>query len=334
MKFNLIVCTYCRSDSLLRLLKSVREQTPYPNEIIIVDGSEDDETGKMLREHSFDHLQYYKVGDKDRGLTRQRNFGIEKTGNDIEYCCFLDDDIVLEPGYFEHLLYTFRKYPDAIGVGGAIIKEGVWKKSKLEQERDFKKYYYGVWERKLGSRNVLRKRLGLLSDKPPGVMPVFSNGFSVGFYPPTGEIHPVDYFMGGVSAYKKELFDSIKFSEYFEGYGLYEDMDFCLRASRLGNLYLNTAANCYHLHEESGRPNYFKYGKMVVENGWVVWKLKYPHPAPGAILKWNSIVLLLACIRIKNGLVGEKGALKEAAGRFSSWVQLAFKKPDYFNPER
>ena len=328
MNFSLIVCTYCRARSLKRLLESVQNQTLYPDEILIIDSSGDSETESILFENSYNNLTYLKVEENNRGLTKQRNIGISKSHVDSEILCFLDDDIVLQPDYFDKLIATFIKYPEAIGVGGAIINEGIWKQSTPGIKAKFGVYYSNGWERKLGSRNVLRKKLGLLSDRPPGIMPNFSNGFSIGFYPPSGETHKVEYFMGGVSAYRKELFLKINFSEYFQGYGLYEDMDFCLRASKLGQLYLNTSAQVYHLHEESGRPDNFKYGKMVVENGWVVWKLKNPNPDIQSILKWNLITLLLATIRLKNAFLdNERGAFKDALGRFIAWIKLGFFKP-------
>ena len=331
MKFSLIVCTYCRANSLKRLLESVNNQTLYPDEIIIVDGSENNETESMLSVFKYKNLNYFKAEKDNRGLTKQRNFGITNSSLDSEILCFLDDDIVLKSDYFEKLIFTFTKYPKAIGVGGSIINEDVWKQESIDINKKFGEYYYKGWGRSLGSRNVLRKRLGLLSNRPPGIMPDFSNGFSTGFYPPNGEIHQVEYFMGGVSAYRKELFAHIKFSEYYIGYGLYEDMDFCLRASKLGQLYLNTSAQVFHLHEESGRPDTYKYGRMVVENGWVVWKLKNPSPKLIDIYKWNLIVILLAIIRLKNSFFdNEKGAFKDALGRFVAWVKLGFKKPQYF----
>jgi len=331
MNFSLIICTYCRTKSLKRLLESVQDQILYPDEILIVDGSGDSETEIMLSENYYKRLTYFQVDEENRGLTKQRNFGISKLGDDSDILCFLDDDIVLQPDYFDKLMSTFIQYPDAKGVGGAIINADVWKKKSENKKIEFANYYYKDWVRKLGSRNILRKRLGLLSKELPGIMPSFSHGFTIGFYPPTGEIHKVEYFMGGVSAYRKELFDKIKFSDYFEGYGLYEDMDFCLRASKLGQLYLNTSAQVYHLHEESGRPDNFKYGKMVVANGWVVWKIKSPNPDISSIYKWNLITLLLASIRLKNAFIdNEKGAFKDALGRFSAWVKLGFFKPPYY----
>ena len=162
--------------------------------------------------------------------------------------------------------------PKAVGVGGSIITKNTWRKLSNNETPIYDDYVRENYIRKLGSRNVLRKRLGLLSNENPGIMPRFSHGFSIGFLPPSDKIYPVEFFMGGVASYRREIFEKIKFSEYFIGYGLYEDMDFCLRASRIGQLYVNTAAKCEHLHEEAGRPDRFKYGRMVVENGWVVWK--------------------------------------------------------------
>lgn len=324
-----------RPGSILRLLNSVKSQDVYPNEILVIDGSIDNNTENLLKARKILNLKYYKVENEQRGLTKQRNIGVELVNKQNEIICFLDDDIVLKPNYFKQIISTFNQFPDAIGVGGAIINEAVWKELDENKSKDFKYYYRDGYYRDLGARNVLRKIFGLLSCKPPGIMPKYSNGFSIGFYPPNGKTHQVEYFMGGVSGYKRSLFEKISFSEYFDGYGLYEDMEFCLRASRIGKLLLNTGAQCFHLHDKAGRPDYFKYGKMVVENGWIVWKLKYPNPDIKSILKWNAIVILLSLIRIKNGIINrEKGALRDAFGRFFAWIKLPFKKPDYFYQKR
>src|SRR5690606_30995801 len=130
------------------------------------------------------------------------------------------------------LINTYNNLPDAVGVGGYITNQVNWIKS--DGNANFDEYKFDGYIRKLGSRNLIRKKLGLLSDSPPGVMPEFSNGLAIGFLPPSGKIYPVEFFMGGVASYRKEIFEKLAFSEYFQGYGLYEDMDFCLRSSRLG----------------------------------------------------------------------------------------------------
>ena len=66
--FTLIVCTYMRPISLLKLLQSVKVQTLYPNEILIIDGSTDDKTEVILKRNTFKNLTYFKVNDSESNL--------------------------------------------------------------------------------------------------------------------------------------------------------------------------------------------------------------------------------------------------------------------------
>ncbi|PHR74588.1 MAG: glycosyl transferase family 2 [Lutibacter sp.] len=327
MNFSLIICTYMRPKTVVKLLQSVEKQSLYPNEILIIDGSTDAKTENILNHNLFKNLTYFKVDDSQRGLTKQRNFGIKKVDYNSEIVCFLDDDTVLEKEYFEKLIETYTTHLDAIAVGGTITNEVDWKQKSVKTAND--EFEFDGFVRKIGQRNVLRKRFGLLSDKPPGIMPTFSNGFPISFLPPTGKIYEVESFMGGVSSYRKELFDKISFSTYFEGYGLYEDLDFCLRASKIGKLYVNTAARLGHYHEEAGRPNKYKYGKMVVRNGWYVWRVKYPKPTFKARFKWNAIVFLQISLRGINIFASPNRmeVFTEVVGRKIGWLSLLFNKP-------
>lgn len=318
-----------RPKALTDLLESVEEQTSYPDQIIIVDGSTNELTKEALAKKEYKNLEYHKVDDQDRGLTKQRNFGIRKLADTIEVVCFLDDDIILNKDYFENLIATYSQYPNAGGVGGYIINEVDWRELKQGEEVLFSEYKAENWVRPLGLRNVVRKRLGLLSDRPPCIMPEFSNGFSIGFFPPIKKVYKVEHFMGGVSSFRKHVVDKIKFSTYFEGYGLYEDSDYCLRVSKKYDLYVNTGAQLSHYHEPSGRPNQFSYGKMVTRNGWYVWKVRHPKPSFKAKIKWNIIAVLLAIIRFTNVLraSGKKAAFTESMGRFYGLLTLIFNKP-------
>jgi GT2 family glycosyltransferase len=318
-----------RSKPLLQLLQSVQNQTVYPNEILIIDSSLNNETEVVLKESSFENLSYFLVSNQDRGLTRQRNFGISKVGTAIEIVCFLDDDTVLENNYFEEILKSYSQFPNALGVGGYIINESECEYVGENYSPKIDEYYFDGWKRKDGSRFILRKKLGLDSDCPPGFSSLFSHGRSVGFLPPSGKIYEVEQLMGGVSSFRKKVFETIQFSTYFEGYGLYEDADFTLRLSKIGKLYLNTAAKLNHYHDSSGRPNQYKYGKMVVRNGWYVWRVKNPNPLINAKLKWHSITILLTLIRFINIFTTNKReeALTEFSGRMVGWLSLFINKP-------
>jgi GT2 family glycosyltransferase len=327
MKFSLIICTYLRPKPLLQLLQSVQGQTLYPDEILIVDGSTNKETELILKENHFENLHYFLISPADRGLTKQRNYGIARVNNEIEIVCFLDDDTILEKKYFEELLKTYQVCPEALGVGGYISNETKYEFVGTEYQPKSNEFCFDGWRRKDGSRFVLRKKFGLDSDCPPGFSPLFSHGRSVGFLPPSGKIYEVEQLMGGVSSFRKKVFETLQFSTYFEGYGLYEDADFTLRVAQTGNLYLNTNAKLSHYHNPSGRPNQYQYGKMVVQNGWYVWRVKNPKPVFKDQLKWHSITILLIIIRFSNTFTSNKraAAFTEATGRSVGWFQILIK---------
>lgn len=317
-----------RPQPLLRLLDSVKLQTLYPNEIIIVDGSTNNETQNIFLENDFLNLNYFLVLDKDRGLTKQRNFGISKVASDSQIVCFLDDDTILENDYFEKIILTFEQKTDAIGVGGVAINENKWKYNEKGNSASTSIYILDNFYIKESSRNKLRNKLGLNSNLLPGIMPEFCHGKTCS-YPLTGKIYPVDLIVGMSMSFRKELFYKISFSTYFEGYGLYEDADFSLRALKYGQNYISTSAQLRHYHDAAGRPNQYKYGKMVVRNGWYVWKVKFPSPSFKAQLKWQFITILLMIVRFSNVITenNKKEAFTETIGRFVGWLSLLVNKP-------
>ena len=328
MRFTLIVCTYMRPKPILSLLQSVKEQTLYPNEILIIDGSTNQETEVILRENPFRNVKYYKVDDSNRGLTKQRNFGIDLVNETSEIICFLDDDVILNANYFEELINTYKIKPAALAVGGYIKNEVKWKKT-LINDNDSNYFYFDGWMRLEPSRFRMRNKFGLEPDTPPGFLPTFAHGRGLEFLPPNNKIYPVEQLMGGVSSYRKDIFKTLSFSTYFEGYGLYEDTDFALRLSKKGKLFLNTKAQLNHYHDGSGRPNKYHFGKMVVRNGWYTWRVKYPQPNIKSRIKWNATAFLLTIIRFANVLNTNKKneAFTEAMGRVVGWFSLLLNKP-------
>ena len=318
-----------RPKPLLQLLQSVQRQTLYPNEILIVDGSVNEETKIILQENSFDNLNYFLVSAVERGLTKQRNFGIEKASKSSAVISFLDDDTELSPNYFEELIKTFIDDSSITGVGGVSINENNW--SLVEPNKKYNLKHYNIIDgffAKEGQRNVVRNYLGLQSHLGPGKMPDFSHGKTCGF-PLNNKIYEVDLLIGMSFAFRRNVFDGIRFSNYFEGYGLYEDADFSIRALQFGKNVINSKVQLYHFHNPSGRPNQFFYGKMVVRNGWYVWRVKNPKPSLKAKIKWHSITLLLSIIRFSNIFTTNKRkqAFSEFFGRIKGWFSLLIDKP-------
>jgi len=319
-----------RAEALCKLLQSVKFQTLYPDEILIIDGSVNDETDIFLQKNTFEKLKYFRVTDEDRGLTKQRNFGISKVNPESEIVCFLDDDTVLEKEYFAEIVKTFQENNEIVGVGGVAMNENKWQFQKEDSFYSTKKYY--LWEEYFypeGLRNIVRNYFGLASNLAPGKMPLYSHGRTCGF-PMTGKIYEVDLLIGMSMAFRRKVFSAIQFSKFFEGYGLYEDADYSLRALKFGKNVINTKAKLSHFHDAAGRPNQYKYGKMVVRNGWYVWRIKNPNPKIKDRLKWNAITILLTLIRFTNVITGpkRKEAFSETMGRTVGYINLIFNKPN------
>ena len=326
MQFSLIICTYKRPESLLRLLASVKKQTQLPDEILIIDGSPDDKTANALKQIDL-KLMYHKVQPDQRGLTKQRNIGISLVSNNIDIVCFLDDDTILKANYFENLIEVFKNNPDVTGVGGVAVNENKWVKAKDVYKKS-NYLYLDDYKVQLSSRYRLRQKLGLMSKLAPGKMPKFSNG-NTQSYPLTGKNYEVDLIVGMSMSFRSKVVFNQKFSEYFEGYGLYEDADYSIRALKYGRNVIATSVQLEHHHHPSGRPNQFQYGQMVVSNGWYVWRLRWPEPGLKNKLKWHATILLLAFIRLGNAVKGnnKKQALTDGLGRLTAWLKILFTQP-------
>jgi len=329
MKISLVICTYMRPESILKVLESVNIQLFKPLEIIIVDGSTNEHTREALKNFQTDiPLHYFLVDAEVRGLTKQRNFGVSKVSEDSEIISFLDDDVILRSIYFQEIAKTFTEHPDAAGVGGLDVREnGYFKLEPGQQVSNFHYYTFDGYATKEALRFKIRKFFGLITDLPPDIIPPYSHGRSG--HPPSGKTYEVEHLIGLSMAYRKHIFQKICFSHYFEGYGLYEDFDFSVRSLAFGKLYVNTNAFLEHYHDPFGRPNFYKYGQMVVKNGWYVWRLKFPESDFVNTLKWHLTCLLLTHIRLVFILKGpdRSGAVQDYMGRMKAWFTLWLKKP-------
>ncbi|HEY6187677.1 MAG TPA: glycosyltransferase family 2 protein [Pyrinomonadaceae bacterium] len=332
-RLSLIVCTYRRAAEVEKLLRALASQTVVPDETLVVDASTDDDTRgvveALIGEGELPNLGYFKAPPEHRGLTRQRNYGIELAGGDL--IAFLDDDTIPEPEYFAETLACFERHAEAAGVGGYITNEVEWWPANGDAGVTAGALFrWGAWERREALRWRLRSMLGLVSDSPPGWVPPPGHGRPVGYLPPDGEDHAVEFLMGCAFTFRREVFRQERFSSYFEGYGLYEDMDFCLRAALRSPLYLCTRARIAHHHAPSGRPNQFRYGWMVVRNGWVVWRRRWPGPSIKNRMGWWATTMLLALCRLGEALRGPErtASLTEACGRFCAMASLLWKKPE------
>jgi glycosyltransferase involved in cell wall biosynthesis len=110
IKFSLITATYNRSEMIPRMIRSIMNQTHQNWELIIVDGSPNDFTERVVKSFGEDRIKYVHL-EKDKGMLHARNIGFDKARGD--YIAMMDDDdelvsIALESA--EHDIYRNPGY--------------------------------------------------------------------------------------------------------------------------------------------------------------------------------------------------------------------------------
>lgn len=201
-KIAYIVPTKDRPDDLRKLLASFRTQTVIPDQILIIDGSDND-IKYVLDEYRDLHLDYIRV--RPPGLTRQRNAGKKLARPDITLVGYLDDDIVMEKDATEKMLEFFEAAPADHGGASFNIVNNI-----------------------VNSNNILT-RIFLINDGRKGV--ILSSGFNAILHPVEKETY-VEWLSGGATVWRKEIIDSYDYDEFYGGYGHFDDLDFSCQAGR------------------------------------------------------------------------------------------------------
>mgnify|MGYP000889741153 CR=1 FL=1 len=130
MNFSLVICTYMRPQPLLRLLNSVKNQTLCPNEILIIDGSINNETEQVIPKLLEDDLLNFDT------------YGLNQFWT--EYHAYPSNDIVYD--------YTMQLQLKQINIAPERIKE-----SEFVREKEV----VDGWEYELDNNgNVVKDSLG------------------------------------------------------------------------------------------------------------------------------------------------------------------------------
>jgi len=243
-KTTVIIPTYNRPLELENCLRSLLEQSVGPDEIIVVDDGALAEL-PLRRECEAAGIRCRYHRKKTPGLTASRNIGIAMATGEIIF--FLDDDVVLLPNYLAEIFRVFEDYKDGDlgGVGGVIAN-----RKPMTFFRRIRVTY-----------DIIFMITGIREGR------VLPSGFCADYGKSLfalKRLAEVDFLPGGVSAFKREVFDDFSFSEEYQGYGLGEDKDFSFRVAGKYKLIINPAAGLYHYESVRMRPDKFMNGREAV----------------------------------------------------------------------
>ena len=212
------------------MLRSVMDQTVAPDEVIIVDQSNADDTqgliGQFLPNEEQRKLRsprfVYRYEPGLPGAGAARNLGI--TLSTCSILLFLDDDVLLEPDFVEALLGVYRRHPAVGGVSGIITN---YSRPRF-RERILEQLFC----------------LGPFHDER---LAIYWNASRLR----PSEPIPVRKVSGCVMSVRRSALGDKRFDAQYRGAGA-EDVDLSWRLSEVSPIVLTPAARVRHLRTESG----------------------------------------------------------------------------------
>ena len=237
ISISVVICTYNRSEYLIRCLKSLK-QLNYPcYEIIVVNGPSTDNTEKVLAEYP----DIVKIRQTSlNGLSYARNLGIKAAKGDI--IAFIDDDAIADPGWLKNLVVPYQETAVG-GVGGPVYE------------------MTGKW---------YQHRNGYISKEG---IPSFVNDIDPDYNNKNGKYY--NYTMGTNSSFRKDIL--FKVGLFDENYRYYlDETDVCVRVIKAGYK-IRQIENVVVFHEMAeghnrNSPYDINYSEIVKNNIYFILK--------------------------------------------------------------
>lgn len=225
------------------LLANLAEQVSPPDQVVIVDASPNELTRLVANDYTekFSVLLYER---HVKGLTRQRNRAIELATGDI--LVFLDDDVLLEKNFLYEAHRIFEE-------DTTMVIAGV---TGVQPDLQLRTPGWG-WQ--------LKRRIGIIETDQPGRLLACGETTPLPV-PGKGQLVPVDYLPGGLTAWRRSIFNDYRYSQFFESYGLGEDKYFSGCVSLRYRLFVSGELAAYHYHVPGNRPDAFRLGYTNVVN--------------------------------------------------------------------
>jgi len=278
MSVSVIIPTYNRPDHLGEALDSILVQSTPPQEVLVVDDSTDERiselVGARVQEFSAKGVSLrYMRNPRERSAAIARNVGLEHTGSEI--VLFMDDDVVLGPGYMEAVLSVYRTHPDAVGVQGHMKSGG----SSVEVD--------GVY-------NALRRAFSLtfVSERGCEVLRSFKPTYPV----KVEGVERCSWLSGTNQSFRRSALGRLRYDENLKKYSLGEDVDLSFNVAKRpgGTLYISPGAVVAHKESQAERTpgNRLLYVEAV--HSYYLFRKNIPRrPWNTAVFLWSRLGRLL-----------------------------------------
>lgn len=210
---SIIICTYKRVEATRRLLQCLAAQTFTCFEVLVIDGSGEACNARQQLQQAVADLKPVmdvRVIGSRKGLTIQRNVGLEQAGGDLLF--FLDDDVTFDKSFLATAIAIFAQ-PEMENVGG------------------LSGYDLRNFAQPVNLRWRIRSRLGVVPALVPGNIDRLGRSVPVSFVEPFKGFRPMGYLYGFCMLYRREALGNLRFDENLPTYGG-EDRDFSWRVGK------------------------------------------------------------------------------------------------------
>jgi GT2 family glycosyltransferase len=241
MNLALVIATKDRPDDLRRLFQSLRAQTARPSQIVIVDASMEP-VQPVIEEFADLRTTYLRYWPPSAAA--QRNAGLKACDPAATLVGFVDDDATLEPRAVENML-RFWETADSTVLGAS-----------------FNIRNYTLPSGQFLKRSSIAERLGLYCSRPGAVAP--SGWQTVMCELPANQF--VEWLPSGAVVWRRGVFESARFDEFFSGYSYLEDLDFSYPLAKRGALVVVADAGYRHFPAAAGRVSARQFGRVEVRN--------------------------------------------------------------------
>jgi len=274
--FSAVIPTCDRPEALARCLRSIVAQTRRPAQVTVVDdGQLDSEPLRRLVEEAGIEWTYLKKDRLDRN--RSRNLGVEASKHPI--VAFLDDDVVLDPDYFDRLIDVLERFARVGVVGASARVYNQRRRSRLRPVRHAAERLFLVRGKRLGAL----MRSGFCAD--------IQDDDEVGVEP-----FDVEFASSGACAYFREVCRRYPYPEGHSFLAEGDDKIFSLRITRQWRTLFVPRAKAAHLHASSGRPSPVLSGqKTLLGIYWTHRQFARRGPLDLLLFLWGSLGLILIC---------------------------------------
>lgn len=168
-----------------------------------------------------------------RGLTAQRNLGLEQLPDDADYLFFFDDDALPRQDYLIAVTEHFGAHPSHVAITARLLRDGVVEKAEIS------------WVDAVAELNASNHRRATEPD-----------GWT-----------PVKELYGCAFAVRWAAVSLLRFEERFPLYSWLEDLDYSRQAMLRGDMVkLNSAVAVHRGVTSGGRTQHLRFGYSQVAN--------------------------------------------------------------------